>query len=332
MSQSVDPDRFCYYPFMQLLLQPTGTVSPCCWNQEIALGRIPEQSLRDIWNGDKLRELRREFLDGNPQMCSRQMRDIRCHVWSRRDFAGLLDLAEIQPRGPARLDVRLNGRCNLKCVMCDVWRQPNGLYDGSDFWAKGPGEIFPQLLEIDVLGGEPFVQSDTFRLMDEVSAVNRRCTWAFVTNGSYRFGDAIRRRLDKLSIRWIQVSLDSVDPITYAAIRVDGELETALATLDGLEDYRARRAAEGRGFDLLVTTCVQKLNWSEIGDFLAFAGRRKLKPVLQFAYEPATVSLLSSPLGERESMVRFLESLIPRFGAAAVHSVLSPLRESLAVR
>jgi len=329
MPGEINPDNFCYYPFMQLLLQPTGTVSPCCWNQEIALGHVPEKSLEQIWNGPEMRRLRREFLDGKPVQCRQQMEHIRCHLWSRRNFSEKLSLTEVQPAGPRRLDLRLNGRCNLKCVMCDVWKQPNGLYDQSDFWTKGPTEIFPHLLEIDMLGGEPFVQPDTFRLMDEVSAVNANCRWAFVTNGSYKFDGAIRRRLDKLALRWIQVSLDSVDPKTYAAIRLEGELDSALATLAALEKYRAERGAEGRGFNLLVTMCVQKLNWKEIGDFLAFAAQRKLSCELQFAYQPSSVSLLTLSTPQRRKIVSYLESLIPRFGERAVHPILSAVRDSL---
>ncbi len=96
-----------------------------------------------------------------------------------------------------------------------------------------------------MLGGEPFVQRDAFRLIDAVSSVNPACSWAFVTNGSYKFEGPVRSRLDKLKLRWIQLSLDSVDPKTYAAIRVGGKLSSALATLDGLDAIPG--AASGRG-------------------------------------------------------------------------------------
>ncbi|MDR3607774.1 MAG: SPASM domain-containing protein [Oligoflexia bacterium] len=327
--KKIDPDNFCYYPFMQLLLQPTGVVSPCCWNQEITLGKVPESDLSEIWNGPRIRELRREFLEGNPKMCESQIRNIRCHLWSGRDYSHRLSLDEVQKGGPKRLDVRLNGKCNLQCVMCDVWKQPNGLYEQSDFWNKGPTEIFPSLLELDVLGGEPFVQSDTFRLIDEVSAVNPGCTWAFVTNGNYKFSDPIVRRLDKIKIRWMQVSLDSLREETYRKIRLGGDLQKAIRTLDGILAYQKEREKIGRGFRVLITMCVQKLNWAEVGEFVGYAKKCGIELVLQFAFQPDTVSLLSLSNDELVPVEKYFSSLSGEFGEQILHAVLQPVRDRL---
>jgi cyclic pyranopterin phosphate synthase len=329
MMPSRDPDNFCYYPFMQLLLQPTGVVSPCCWNQGIVLGQIPYQTLDEIWNGESLRRLRREFLDGKPIQCEKQMRHIGCHKWSLRDDTHRLPVAEILQAGPLRLDVRLNGKCNLQCVMCDVWKQPNGVYDKSDFWTTGPTKIFPFLKEVDILGGEPFVQGDTFRLIDEVTKVNQTCSWAIVTNGSYVFGPPIRRRLDKINIRWLQISLDSINPKTYSQVRVGGSLEKTLAALDAYRSYAFERRKAGRGFRLLVTMCVQQLNWREIGSFLRFGRRFGLEPQLQFAYDPASVSLLTLPSPERRRILDHLWDLTFEFGTNAVNPIFLPLQEAV---
>jgi cyclic pyranopterin phosphate synthase len=326
----VDQEAFCFYPFMQLLLQPNGVVSPCCWNQSVILGQIPKDKLGDVWNGETLQALRKEFLDGKPRTCDMQMRHIGCHRASRRYSYDGLELTQVQAKGPRRLDVRLNGRCNLQCVMCDVWQQPNGLYDESDFWKIGPTQIFPFLLEMDVLGGEPFVQSDTYKLIDMISAVNQKCSWAFVTNGHYKFTDAIRSRLDKITIRWMQVSLDSVNAATYSRVRVNGELARVLATIDELVEYRAQRAAKRRPFHLTISMCVQQLNWREIGAFFAFADRNEIQPILQFAYKPSEASLLAMPKGDLERVARSLEDLEAEHGHHRVGAILLPVREALA--
>ena len=324
-----DSDNLCLYPFMQLLLQPTGVVSPCCWNQEVILGKVTEKSLDEIWNDEPARKLRREFLEGNPVSCAQQIRHIGCHLWSRRSYAKEIPLTEIQPHGPRRLDVRLNGRCNLQCVMCDVWSQPNGIYDDSDFWTRGPSEIFPYLREIDVLGGEPFIQGDTYKLIDGISAVNPACTWAFVTNGHYKFADAIRSRLEKIEIRWLQVSLDSVNPKTYAKIRVNGELSRTLETIEEYQSYQKEREEQGRGFKFVVSMCVQQANWSEIGSFLSYAGERSIEPILQFAFQPDNASLLNLEPKQRRFVLNQVLSLVPVFGEDALQRVLGPLRDSL---
>ncbi len=327
--KDIDPEHFCFYPFMQMLLQPTGVVSPCCWNQEVVLGVVPRDKLSDIWNGEVARGLRKEFLEGQPTSCAQQMRHIGCHRWSRRNYLKEIELAEIQTAAPVRFDVRLNGRCNLQCIMCDVWMQPNGLYDESDFWKNGPKDIFPYLREMDVLGGEPFVQADTFRLIDEVSAVNSNCSWAFVTNGHYKFDGPIRSRLDKIALRWLQVSLDSLDPETYSKIRVKGLLDRTLATIDALVRYRKEREFQNRGFKLMLSMCVQPNNWREISQLIDFAVERRIVPVLQFAYKPENTSLLSF---ERHSLIEVSNHFVllaKKYGLEMLNPVLLPIKEAL---
>jgi len=322
-----EEENFCYLPFVQLLLQPTGAVSPCCWNQDIILGTVPQNTLAELWNGDKIRELRREFLSGTPVKCKSHMRQIGCHRFNRGEYAKSPDLSEIQTLGPRRLDVRLNGHCNLQCVMCDVWKQPNGLYDKSDFWKIGPTEIFPHLMEVDVLGGEPFVQADTYRLINEVSAVNNSCTWAFVTNGNYNV-KPILKRLDKLAIRWFMVSLDSVVPETYAKIRKGGSLQKVLETISSLAEYNEGRRKEGRGIDLSVTMCVQQENWREIESFFTYCVVMGVRPWVQFAYEPSSVSLLSLSLKERLEILQYLKEIEFKYGPDPIGVIMRTIEDS----
>lgn len=324
----IDREKFCFYPFMQMLLQPTGTISPCCWNQEIVLGNVPKEKLAEIWNGEEIRKLRREFLSGQPVSCKTQMSHIKCHQWSRRDYTEEIELAEIQTKGPLRLDVRLNGKCNLQCVMCDVWKQPNGLYDASDFWTLGPDKIFPYLKEMDVLGGEPFVQSDTFRLINEISKVNKECTWAFVSNGQYKFGPVLRTHLDKINLRWFQISLDSVNAETYPRVRQKGVLEKTLRTIDDLCEYRKQRADEGRPFNFLISMCVQKENWREIHEFLEFADGKSISAILQFAYQPDNTSLLYLNSKERMEVLNYLFGLQAKYGNR-LDPVFLPIKDSI---
>lgn len=319
---------FCPVPFAQLELQPTGNISPCCWLERVKLGNARTHSLEDAWNSPRLRAIRREFRAGRPRTCRRRMREVGCH----RLFDQLvdkIDLAEVQTRPPLRYDLRLNGRCSLRCRMCSVWKGPNGAWDGTWFWAEGPRSLFPAVTEMDVLGGEPFIQEDTFRLIDAVAAVNPGCTWAFSTNAAYAFTPRLGAALDKVRIRWLQVSLDAVEPATYAAIRRGGSLERTLECLDAFVAYRDRRAAAGDAFTLMASMCVQQGNWQEVPAFLAFAKARNLHPLFQYAFGPMPLSLTSLPVREQRRVVAFLEDNVPPEDRPAVEPVLAPLKSFL---
>ena len=52
----------CHAPFVSLDLRGSGTVAPCRYSS-IDLGRILDQSLEEIWQGQRLIELRQRFRD-----------------------------------------------------------------------------------------------------------------------------------------------------------------------------------------------------------------------------------------------------------------------------
>lgn len=280
MNEIKKRENFCPIPFLQLQLNPLGNISACCFSGEHKVGNIQNNSLTEIWNSPEMQKWRQEFISGDIQICKTPMQNFECH----KMYKHLIEMAEldvVQKNLPRRLDLRLNGKCNLECIMCDVWRQPNGLYDQSELWSIGPTEIFPHLVEVDMLGGEPFIQKDTFRFIDEVSAVNKTCTWGFITNCSYQFNNVLRTSLDKINLRHIHMSIDGISSETYEKIRKNGKHQKTFATINAFIKYRDERQQQGRGFVIFGSMCVQKDNWHEIGLFLDFCKTNNINPILQ---------------------------------------------------
>lgn len=54
----------CTYPLTFLGIHSNGQVSPCCvdWNFKVILGDVTTKSVKDIWNGEKLFQLRMKLL------------------------------------------------------------------------------------------------------------------------------------------------------------------------------------------------------------------------------------------------------------------------------
>ena len=318
---------FCPIPFLQLQLNPLGNVSACCYSNEYSVGNIKDSTIESIWNGEKMRSWRREFIDGKPRICANALRSFRCHE-NYRHLIPEARLTETQDSMPKRLDLRLNGQCNLECVMCDVWRQPNALYEDSDFWKIGPEKIFPFLLEVDMLGGEPFIQKDTYRLIDAVSAVNPKCTWGFITNAQYIFNERLRATLDKIQIRHLHVSLDGIRAETYASIRKKGDLGKSLRTLDAFLDYRSeRRRRDGREFVIFASICVQRANWQELPEFLDYCKERRIQPIVQNVIGRPHLELTTLPTEEKRSVESFLKNHLARH-SSSIGTVLDHLRSS----
>ena len=60
----------CNLPFVQMVIRPTGEVSLCCNDAlgKITLGDVNRESLQEIWNGEKYKEIRRKILKGRNEI------------------------------------------------------------------------------------------------------------------------------------------------------------------------------------------------------------------------------------------------------------------------
>ncbi len=324
VQKQIKEGTFCPIPFLQLELSPLGSVSACCFSGEYKVGDVANESIEQIWNGEIIQQWRNEFLTGDVKICENAIKSFGCQK-NYQHLNDLVDFKPIQTKMPQRLDLRLNGKCNLECVMCDVWSQPNGLYDKSDFWDIGPEKIYPHLKEVDMLGGEPFIQKDTFKFIEQVSSVNKECTWGFITNCHYRISKQLRDALEPLKIRHIHLSMDAISSKTYAAIRLKGDFDRVRETVLEFVSIRNERAKVGRGFTLFASMCVQRGNWHELPEFLQFCDDNGLQPIIQELIGRSHLSLHDMDSNHKEELHQLYTTQIPVHYKGHVESILNNL-------
>ncbi len=302
MSKQTYKNKICPLPFTQLSLHSSGKITPCCHLIDYELGNINQNSISEIWNCDKLRKLRTEFLEGEIVTCHRRIFEIHCNFY-HPDLDIHVEHKAIQTAPVKRLDLMLNGKCNLKCIMCDNWLQPNDVYNDDNFWLYSTEHVFPYLQEIEVHGGEPFIQKDVFRLIETVSKVNNKCQWVFTTNGQFVLSPQIKSYFDKVKLSSISVSIDSLHDETFAAIRKNGKLRKTISMLDDLIDYREKMT--GDTFLIVLNVVIQKENWSELPTIIEFCRKRGIKTFPYFLTTPSSLSLNSCTPQEKEKILEF---------------------------
>lgn len=289
------PENFCPVPFSTIIAEPDGRIGSCrLKGAEFEIGNIlKDGDIMNVWNSDFIKNWREEFLTGNVKTCEREIRHRGCNLCS--DNNKLLDDIElnVEQSKILKFTANFNGLCNLECKMCHIWKKPNGLYDKIDFWERAEKEIFPYILEMDLLSGEPFIQKDTFRLIDMVSPINPDCKWVFTTNAHYSFNKRLESYLDRINIKSIMISIDSFDTKVFSEIRKKGNLSVVLKTADEFRKYRDSRASKGlNDFPILLGYLVQKDNWKELGVALDYCRKMNFRPHIQYAYEPIECSLI----------------------------------------
>ena len=194
--------KFCLAPWTGLHLWPNGSVFPCCMYEiEKPVGNVRSDTLKGIWNGDELREVRRKMIAGETvEGCRRCMehenvglKSLRHHTndrWGNRlpkmlektDAAGSFSEFKIP-----YIDFRFSNLCNYRCRTCSPllssgWHKDHHtLYFPDDPIPKGSvqypqtdmeqlwsqvEEILPSLESIYFAGGEPLLDEYHFRILN----------------------------------------------------------------------------------------------------------------------------------------------------------------------
>ena len=88
----------CTLPFYQMIVKANGDVAPCCqaWDQSLNVGNVMEDSLLNIWRGERLASLHRFHLEGRRKeipTCS------TCDaLWTNKDSIDALSAEEYEKR------------------------------------------------------------------------------------------------------------------------------------------------------------------------------------------------------------------------------------------
>lgn len=221
--KSQTSSSFCVLPWIHLASHPHGGVSLCCLSDHfnnLNLARNESEggrqflklgtaSLRDIFNSDYFRLVRRQMLEGKqPEAChgcfkqeslgieSKRIAEARIHGFTERDAREITDAdGRIDPNFKF-VELRLGNNCNLKCRTCNPasstkWRadydslseklgfiRSYAGMDGFDwpesqeFWDE-LDRFTPNLTSLYINGGEPMLYKKHASYLEKLVADGR---------------------------------------------------------------------------------------------------------------------------------------------------------------
>lgn len=321
--------RFCDAPFVNMHFGPSGLVFACCFNQTYALGKYPESSLDEIWNGPAVEALRQAIHDHDLskgcQKCEQQL--------LARDFNGLYprkfldaarkraELGAVAIPGPAKLELNISNACNLECVMCHgfssslIRKRREALpamptpYD--DAFVDQLTPFLPGVVEAGFAGGEPFLIPIHYRIWDRLAEHSPETLVMVVTNGTI-MNERVESIVSRLPFL-VNVSVDSIVKETYEAIRPGSSLERVLANSE-----RFAALMREKGLPCVWLCCVMRQNWREIPDFVRHCNDHEIMVVFNQVDRPFGYSLHTLPPAELAEVVCMLDAADPGDGADGV--------------
>lgn len=199
-----DSKTFCIYPWIHIHTDPNGKAFPCCFfdsNTE-SLGSVKKNSLKELWNGDRMKQLRVKMLNDTPDSgCIKCYESEKSGFFSGRRSANKHyghHIRKVDNTGPdghleefkmVHWDIRFSNLCNLRCRSCghlfsSQWYQDQAKLEGPEWAAKHqvlnfsgrtPTDMWEQLLphldyveQIYFAGGEPLIMDEHYMILEEL--------------------------------------------------------------------------------------------------------------------------------------------------------------------
>ena len=292
----------CKHPWAHLEVNnPNGNVTMCC-NNNTVLGNVNEQSIGEIWNGEKFQKMRKRMVEeGAHAFCPHT-----CPVLQGgKRYENLDWYKELSEDGPIRQNAEANEReyaerklaldskprwvrftysyaCNLDCYHC-YQREDATLRE------KLPQKFMEELPEyvetaqiVYPFGGEPFFFSPVIDFLNDHNS-NTETRFYLITNATL-LTHKVFETLQRLPIDTMAASLDAATALSFDLLRVRGRnanWDQVMKNLDRLSELKKRK-----GFDFTVSMTLNSINALEIEQFVDLALRLDAEPLITLVANP----------------------------------------------
>lgn len=142
--------------------------------------------------------------------------------------------ARLWSTGPTFLNIEPTTRCNFSCWYCVGRYMEQRDIEVEDF--EKVLDHFPTVRAIALVGeGEPLMHKGFFDMAKMASS--RGIKVLTISNGS-TFSTSNVAKLCESGVSYVSISIDSINPATFASSRIDGDLEQVLKGIQRLARYR----------------------------------------------------------------------------------------------
>ncbi len=260
----------CTFPFESAQISMQGDVYVCCppWCNSYSFGNIYEQSFDEIWNGERAKEFRRQFITGNYNICNLDL--------CVKDCSHNVRAEEIVAK-PKTFIFCYDATCNVKCIFCRNCHQKQDL----SYFDEHMDEIISNMLEnaenVVLSGvGEAIASPHSRKLIKRISELFPNVKFSLISNGVL----CDRKNLEELGITnkllSITVSMHAVTKQTYDKLVVGGNFDRVMQNLYFLSELKK----EGRLDRFILNFVINSYNYKEMVPYIKMA--QKLEATVGF--------------------------------------------------
>lgn len=273
-----------------------------CCNNDTVLGNVNDETIADVWNGDKFSRIRKRMVEeGAHAFCPHT-----CPVLQGGKKYESLDWYEdLDSEGPIRENAEKNEleyeeqktvletkprwvrftysyACNLDCYHCYQREDATQRLKLSDDFMDQLPEYVETAQIVYPFGGEPFFFSPVIDFLASHNT-NTETRFLLITNATL-LTDKVFDILERLPISTMAVSLDAANAASFDTLRVRGRnanWDQVVTNLERIADLRKRK-----NFEFTVSMTLNSVNALEIEDFVDLALRYDAEPLIMLVANP----------------------------------------------
>ena len=196
---------FCILPWVHVNLNQNSEVYPCCRTKHnYSYGSVQKKGLKEIWNSEEIKNVRKEMLAGKAQsFCENCYEAEKIGAESPRQAANdkyrdefsrieyTNTDGELVGKEIIYLDIRFSNICNFKCRSCGP-ESSNAWYEDHQKLCKSTKDqkktlkltenktlmqdiesLLPKIDKIYFAGGEPLLDENHYRLLERLIELKR---------------------------------------------------------------------------------------------------------------------------------------------------------------
>ena len=257
----IKDQEICTFPFNAAQISMEGDVYVCCppWCSNYSFGNIYEQSFDEIWNGEKAKEFRRQFINNNYKYCKLDL--------CVKDCSQKIIPKEVVEK-PKTFIFCYDATCNVKCIFCRSCHQKQDL----SYFDEHMDEIISNMLEnaenVVLSGvGEALFSPHSRKLIKRISEMFPNIKFSLISNGIL----CDEKNLTELGIidklLSITVSLHAVKKSTYDKLVKNGDFDRVMENLKFLSTLKSK----GKLDRFILNFVVNSYNYREMADYVEMA-------------------------------------------------------------
>lgn len=227
-------ETYCPRLWREIFIDEEGYAYSCCHLKPEKLGSIYETPLKEIWNGEKLRRLRGESLNG-------QLKCFKgCNLLEEHEFEEKREVdTEVPYEKLKRLKILFGEACNIECIMC--WQ------DSKKRLCLDPAALMKQVdlspvESIEIQGGEPMFMPQVREFFDYAAEQGKKVS--FLTNGTI-MNEEWAEKIAKHSV-FIHFSINAATAETHELVNKGSRWEKVMKHIGMIKAVKERTGGDCR--------------------------------------------------------------------------------------